>query len=322
MGFTRAGRWRRLGSLLAGLTVGGLAAAALGAHGTTVAQAERASSEMSNAPGGAIAFVRGDEHGRLLFSIRANGSGLRRLAVNRSGSDEDPAWSPDGRRIAFARSLDDGRTFRIWLVGVDGRGLRPVSPRGGRFAMAPTWSHDGSRIAFVGSGGVFGECKGDLFTVRPDGSGLRRLARNAESPAWSPDGTRLAVVRPDSREQPRILVGTASGTRLRPVAYGAHPTWSPDGRRIAFARVQRGVTRVFVMYADGHGSRGLSRSHEYQLDPAWSPDGRWIAYWSARTGGQNVYVSPVAGGRAVRLTRPPARAGDREPAWRPTAGRG
>lgn len=98
-----------------------------------------------------------------LFVVNADGSGLQRL-TNDPGQDTGASWSPDGTRIVY--QSDRGRRVgftRLWTVGADGSRERPVSDH---YGFRPTWSRDGSHILFSWSG---------LFTVGPDGSGLRRL---------------------------------------------------------------------------------------------------------------------------------------------------
>ena len=284
-----------------------------GAPGSATTMARAATG--AGRPSGTIAFVRG---AKSTTGVRlAWPGGGRQLTANLKGSDEDPAWSPDGRRIAFARSLDGGKTIRIYVMSATGRGIRLVSPQRGTFAGAPSWSPDGRWIVFTGSGGAFGECKGDAFRVRPDGSGLRRLARDASTPTWSPDGKRLAIVRRDRQGRPWIYIGTAGGTALRRLTRGEHPSWSPDGRRLALARPDRGATRIFVVGANGRGLRPLTPPGVFALDPTWSRDGKWIAYSSARGNTQRIYAVLAAGGSERLLTGAAAGSGDMEPAWRP-----
>ena len=77
--------------------------------------------------------------------MNADGSGQRRLTRN-PARDMDPAWSPDGRRIAF----DRGGTQQIWLMNPDGSGQRSLTPAAGWRSRDPDWSPDGRKIAFGG----------------------------------------------------------------------------------------------------------------------------------------------------------------------------
>jgi TolB protein len=96
--------------------------------------------------------------------------------------DTEPAWSPDGRSIAFARR-EKGRPQTVWLVQPDGGRARPLT-RG----RAPSWSPAGDRLVFA-----LGR---SIYEIRVDGSGRRRIIDGLRHPVahWSPDGTRLLVV--------------------------------------------------------------------------------------------------------------------------------
>ena len=201
-----------------------------------------------------IAVLRGDD----IYAMHADGSGQRRLV---SGSD--PAWSPDGRTMAFVSR------GAIYAMSADGSGQRSLA-RG----SAPAWSPNGQRIAFLRGGAI--------YAMKADGSGLRRLVSGGD-PAWSPDGQRIAFVR-GSGNRAEIYLVNAGGDGQRRLARGSDPAWSPDGRRIAFARKVAfpsgvgGNLEIFVMNADGSGQRRLKREAARGDAPAWSPDGRKITF--------------------------------------------
>jgi Tol biopolymer transport system component len=126
--------------------------------------------------------------------------------------DSQPAWSPDGRRIAFVSRRDDPKGD-IFVMNADGSGLTQLTS-GTEFDMAPRWSPDGSRIAFLS----YRDGAWDVDTMVPDGSDLRRLTDTGvpDSPfsfAWSPDGTQMAYTDGSS-----IYVIGADGTNQRRIA--------------------------------------------------------------------------------------------------------
>jgi hypothetical protein len=140
------------------------------------------------------------------------------------------------------------------------------------------------RIAFVRS--VSGETPSGLplveapniYTIRPDGTGLRRLFPDGAydyKPAWSPDGSQLAFVRgfPPPGD---LYVAKEDGSGLRLLARSVWKgvSWSPDGARIAFSRDDR----LWTLEVESGRVRHLTRSSAER--PAWSPDGRWIIYFA------------------------------------------
>jgi Tol biopolymer transport system component len=226
-----------------------------------------------------------------LYSVLPSGRGRRLLA--RGG--EQPAWSPNRTRVAFAGGGVVGREG-IWVMNADGSGKRRLTKRPGD--GDPTWSPDGRRIAYRSSSST----SFDLWVVPAAGGRAQPLLRtpqaNELSPDWSPDGKRLAfqstrgggiqiwVLSFKSKVARRLTNGLASFS----------PDWSPDGRRIAFMT----GGRIAVVDAERPRPRILpSGSPRSADDPAWSPDGRRIAF---QRGGQ-VLSMRASGGDLRYLTR-------------------
>ena len=199
-----------------------------------------------------------------LVITRADGSHPIGIPVPDGLQPDDPAWSPDGRRVAFTGGLGAGLTS-VFVVGVRGQGLRRLTD--GEFDSQPAWSVEDEIVFLRENGDLPGS---DLFVVGSDGARQRRLARVGRSPAWSPDGRRVAFA---SRLQIHSI--RADGTGRKALGRGLDPTWSPDGRMIAFKRF-RGLR---VMSRHGGAQRVIAttksiphvRADEELFAPDWRP---------------------------------------------------
>src|SRR6266511_2547574 len=183
-----------------------------------------------------------------IYVMNANGSQKRNL-TRRPGQDHSPAWSPDGRRIAFA-SVRGGPMPSIWVMNADGSKQRRV---GRVFGEYPAWSPDGRKIAFDRN--TFGPTGWDIWVVDADGSHPRpRIASRADEQgaAWSPDGKTIAYG--SGRGAPpnytRIWLANAdgSGQHLLTKRVGERPAWSKRGTYLLFT-----AGRIFVVRRGGSG---------------------------------------------------------------------
>lgn len=238
-----------------------------------------------------------------------DGSGQTRLTDN-GGGDFQPAFSPDGRTIAFV-STRDGQG-EIYTMNADGSGQANRTNSPGE-DFAPAFSPDG-RIAFWSNrdGNL------DIYVMSGDGTGLARLTSDPGAdvdPAFSPDGRKIAFVR---NSQIYVMNADGSGqTRLTtsPLIYTAQPNFSPDGARIVFA----GNFQIYVMGSDGSNPTRLTDSG-FNAAPAFSPDGREIAFQTDRGGNLEInMIAPDGSHPEYGLTRNPA--SDLDPDWgvRPAA---
>lgn len=154
----------------------------------------------------------------------------------------------------------------------------------------------------------------ELMVIRPDGTGLRQLTRNAVEdgqPAWAPDGKQIAFVRGRSS----IWVARADGSRTRRLATGDSPAWSPNGRRIALAL----NGQLAVMNADGSGVRTLVPRGTYVSEqdgrPSWSPDGKRIVF----VRDSDLWIVGAGGGDLRQLTA--TELDEADPDWAPDGSR-
>jgi TolB protein len=172
----------------------------------------------------------GGPSGRSWIAImNADGSGRRRVPHTDYG--ELPSWSPDGKRIAFSNNLSG--EGRMYIVDVEGSRVVDLSTVGEGKMVA--WSPDGRSILFA-SQRDHPDGYRDIYEMRPDGSGVRRLTRlRAETPAWSPDGRYIVYAAPGGLG---VMRADGSGVTLLPVegVGGDVPGlavrwWPPRGER-------------------------------------------------------------------------------------------
>jgi Tol biopolymer transport system component len=240
------------------------------------------------------------------FVVDATGGEPRRITTSRDVHAALP--SPDGKTLLVVRDEHPGKlpfTMGLWLLDADGGNARRLlDAEEGRLEFPGSWSPDGRTIAFTRCTFKLPNTRGlientcAVYTVSPDGSGLRRLAERSAHPAFSPDGRSIAFVsdRDANGEIARgedensfaneLYVMDADGDNPRRLTETerldeATPAWSPDGARIAFEREgpARFVDQLMVVNADGTcptvliGNAGETASTKVRSfsAPAWRP---------------------------------------------------
>ena len=194
------------------------------------------------------------------------------------------AWSPDGQRIAFSKTLSvPDIDYDLWVIDADGGNLVQLT-QGPNQDQSPEWSSDGQRIAYTSRDE---EGTQDLWVMDGDGSNPVNLTDDEAhnfGVAWSPDGQRIAYISIDEEDTADIWVMDANGED--PVNLTASsedefaPSWSPDARHIAYVSRQdrESTADIWVMDSDGDNPVNLTNDQANNLGPSWSPDGQRIAY--------------------------------------------
>ncbi|PWU23208.1 MAG: hypothetical protein C5B48_09020 [Candidatus Rokuibacteriota bacterium] len=199
--------------------------------------------------------------------------------MNSDGSDQtllgdgrDPAWSPDGQKIAFVSDRDGNA--EIYVMNADGTGVTRLTDDPGS-EREPAWSPDGQKLVF----GRVAPFDSDLWTMNADGTGQVRLTPqrpNSEyHPRWSPDGNWIAFSRDIGGGTLGVFTihpdGTGQSQLTSPTQVAAGPDWSPDGFLISYVVSSGAQAGLWTMAPDGSDQARLS--YLVPGDPAWSPDG-------------------------------------------------
>jgi TolB protein len=250
--------------------------------------------------GSKIAFESRGKRGRKeIFTVDLDGSGLRQV-TNTNRICRSPAWSPDGKRIAFT-TWYSGKPDIYDIVPGKGK-LFPLAGFKGS-NLGPAFSPDGRKIAFSSSR----DGNAEIYVIRSSGGSKKRLTNNWAidvSPTWSPDGKRIAFVSARAGN-PNIFVVSANGGEPQRITwlgkYNAAPDWSPAGDLIVFARQANSRFDIFAIGSDGAGERQLTFGEGSNEDPSFSPDGRLIVFSSNRDGDYDLYIMEVNGGNVRKL---------------------
>ena len=227
-----------------------------------------------NPKGDTIAYVSylSGNPGIYVVNVR---SGEKSTAVGSGDFNSSPAFSPDGKSIAFARSVGDGNT-EIFIARSDGAQMRQLTSSRG-IDTNPAWSPTGREIAFTSNraGSV------QIYVVSAEGTDTRRITfegRYNDGAAWSPDGTKIAHSsrRQDNQFDIAITdVVTQETLFLTEGVPGSHesPSFSPDGRKLAFASTTTSrtatETQIYIMDLNGRNWRQVT-SVGNNWAPSWS----------------------------------------------------
>jgi len=258
----------------------------------------------------AFASTRDSERSNI-YMQRVDGTAVVQLTSD-SADDAYPAFSPDGRQIAFCSTR--AGNWQIFVMDGDGKNVTQVTT-GPMQAIHPSWAPDGSRLVYCCLGAKSNQW--ELWTVDLQSSEKRMIGYGL-FPNWSPtpDADRIAFQRPRQRGSRWFSLWTldlANGEarRLTEVAVSSNaailsPTWSPDGRRLAFSTVMepsqdlgphaKGRTDVWVVNADGTERQRVTDGTGANLMPFWGPDNR-IYFISDRGGAECVWSSRAQPGK-------------------------
>jgi TolB protein len=250
-----------------------------------------------------------------IWEMDSDGAAARPLTPDGQTS-LSPAWSPDGRRMAFTKLVQGRGGIFIQTIATGEVTQLPGTNVG--LNITPMFSPDGQRVVYARS-----DEKGtDIFVATLGGQTPQRLTAGRFSdnlsPTYSPDGRRIAFISTRAGP-PQLYVMGADGTEqelFAPFDFGVTgpsyaPEWSPDGSSVVFHREVSGTPQVFVLTVAGRKLRQITSMGRNE-DATWAPDGRHLCFVSDRTGARQLWVIDTETGRNRQLSTP---GWARLPAW-------
>lgn len=230
------------------------------------------------------------------------------------GDETQPAFSPDGNRIAFVWAGENNDNSDIYIRDVSASSLFRLTTDAAE-DLSPIWSPDGKRLAFLraaanvtevyvspAEGGVHGSVT-SLFPTR-----IEAVGRHLD---WSPDAKYLVAADKKTAEEPFgiVLIETGTGHKIQVTSPpqgmvgDTGPVFSPDGKSIAFIRtISSGVDDIFVAPIAGEGEpRRITADRRYIISLTWAPDGQSILFSTNRLGAYTLWRAGLDGGAIERV---------------------
>ena len=260
--------------------------------------------QVSLSPDGEFIVYAGDASGNKdIYIQRVGGQNPINLTKDNLEDDHEPAYSPDGKQIAFRSERQGGG---IYVMGATGESAKRITPSGFR----PAWSPDGKQIVFCSQDFAQVQNRGDfseLWTVNVLSGQTHQLTRrplDAIQPNWSPNGKRIAAWSAPIAPRDIVTISAESGESV-PVTNDPYmdwsPSWSPDGKFLYFASDRSGSMNLWRVAIDEESGKVLG-----EPEPITTPS-RWTGYFSfSRDGNKMAFASADVESNIQRIAFDPA----------------
>jgi WD40 repeat protein len=231
-----------------------------------------------------------------------------------------PAWSPDGKRIAFTAKTRD-HDFEVYTANADGSNRqRLTTSDGSGGCLAPSWSADGKQITYMR---LVSGTKGEVRIVGADGKNDRLLVEGLE-PCWSPDGSVIAHVKKTPGKPMSLCTITPDGATTKVLCDDlgsdapSFPVWSPDGKQIALSVGTEFGFQIGLVSAAGGPVRLVTHLPGFNVNPVWLAADRLLfahvvqpgqangGYASIKTDGTRLAIHALAKAEPPHLLGRPA----------------
>jgi len=236
-----------------------------------------------------LAFTKaGKGTSREIWTMTPQGRELRQVTFF-GGASISPAWSPDGRYLAFAHHDSSSHTLGVWDKS-NNRIFRTKLP--GTTIGGMAFDSQGNVVVALSRGNM------EIFRLTPDLTSIKETLVQSwaidVSPSFDAVGKRMAFVS-DRQGNPQVFIkDLATGKESRVTVegkYNTSPTISPDGKLVVFSHRTSSGHRIFVLDVDTGRERQITFGPGNDEEPAFSPDGYFVVFSSNRTGVYQLYLT-------------------------------
>ena len=250
--------------------------------------------------------------------VTADSTGAVNLTDSKS-DNRNPAWSADGKKIAFSSNRDG--TMGLYVMDADGKNVTQLTT--GPYDRVPSWTPDGRTIVFSRTAD---DSRTRIYSVPAAGGEPRAIGDgDGWDPALSPDGKKIAFASLRGGDGFRLYVMDADGSNVKELTTNpnpsgsVYPAWSPDGKRIAWTDRTGNGLDIHVCDSDGKNAKRLTKLGGLTTYATWSPDGKTIAFHHAVEADKPgaVYLMDADGGNLKVILKNEAHVEGGRPAWKP-----